>query len=350
MSESNKILLYGANGYSAKLILEEFIKRGINPVLGGRNGKEIKDLAHTYSCDYKIFDLSDPEFVKEQLSDFKLLLNCAGPFKYTAEILMDACIKAKTHYLDITGEIPVIELAWSKTEAAEKAGVILLPSVGFDVIPTDCLAKRLSEKMPGAVSLQLGLITKNGKISRGTWRTTIEMMAGEGKIRSEGKIVDSIIGKKKISVTNDKIKFRGISIPWGDVSSAYYSTGIPNIEVYLAVPKTALKYSKSITLLQKVLRIDFLRNGILFYMKKRFYGPTEEERNAAKTYVWGRVSNAEGKTLEETARVMEGYNLTALGAVESTQRILEGNISPGAKTPSLAFGSEFLDMFLVNGG
>lgn len=343
----DRLMIYGANGYSAQLIIEELISRKIELLLAGRNESVLKQLAQKYNCDYIAFDIFDDVKVDESLQDVHTLLNCAGPFKYTAKDLMEACLRTKTNYLDITGEMPVMHLAFSLDKIAKESGIVILPSVGFDIIPTDCLAKRLSEQMPEATHLKLGLLNKRGKISRGTWLTTLEFLGGTGKIRRHGKLIDSKIGEFTINVTAKDFSLSGISIPWGDVYSSYYSTGIENVEVYLALPKVVVMFRPLLVFFLKILKVQFIKNIVVNYIKKNFTGPTKEERDSTETYVWGRVENSKGKMIEEVYQFMEGYNLTAKGAAECAERVLKNSLQPGTYTPSLAFGSDFMDLFVV---
>jgi len=341
------IMVYGANGYSARLIIEELLLRKIKPILAGRNVIAIVQLANEYKCDYKIFNLDDENVIDAALSNIHTLINCAGPFKYTAKELIEACIRTKTNYLDITGEIPVLHLAFSMAKQAKKKGIVILPSVGFDIIPTDCLAKRLSEMMPDATHLKLGLINNRGKISRGTLLTTLEFLGGIGKIRREGKIVDSKLGELSIKVILKNFSFRGMSIPWGDVYSSYISTKIPNAEVYLAGSYFLIHWRKVIITFLKILKIPFIKKITAYLIKKNITGPSKQERDSAKTFIWGRVENAKGEMKEEVYQVMEGYNLTGKGAAVCAECVLTNSLKPGVYTPSSAFGSSFLDQFVI---
>jgi short subunit dehydrogenase-like uncharacterized protein len=343
----NKLMIYGANGYSAQLIIEELLNRGIKPILAGRNETAIKNVSKKYSCEYRVFDLTDEQKSIEAFSNVHTVLNCAGPFKYTAKDMIDYCLRTGTNYLDITGEMPVHAYAFGCDKQAKEKGIVILPSVGFDIIPTDCIAKRLSEQMPDATSLKLGFLNINGKISRGTMLTTLEFLGGAGRIRRNGKLVESPIGEYRIRVKKDNFMFNGISIPWGDVFTSYLSTGIPNIEVYLGLSYSVFLSRKILLSLAKLLRIPVIKKITSDYIKIKFTGPNKNKRDSTKTFIWGRVENEKGEMAEEIYQVMEGYNLTAVGATESAIRVLNDEVKPGAYTPSLAFGSKFLDLFVV---
>ncbi|NJD22459.1 MAG: saccharopine dehydrogenase [Melioribacter sp.] len=345
---NNKLMVYGANGYSAQLIIEELISRGIKPILSGRNESALKELSHKYNCEYIAVDLYDNVKLDSALDGVHTVLNCAGPFKFTAKEIMEACLRCKCNYLDITGEIPAMYMAFYLNQKAKEKRVVFLPSVGFDIIPTDCLAKRLSEQMPDATHLKLGFSNKGGKISRGTWLTTLEFLGGTGRIRRDGKLVESNIGEYTIDFKIKNFSFCGLSIPWGDVYSSYQSTKIPNVEVYIALPRLMVKLKSLVLFFLKILKIPLIKNIVAIFMKKILTGPVKSKRDSTKTYVWGRVENAKGKMIEEIYQVMEGYNLTAIGAAESVERVLKNTLKPGTYTPSLAFGSDFMDLFVIN--
>lgn len=342
----NKLMVYGANGYSAQLIIEELIQRDIKPILAGRNLEAIKNVASKFTCDYRVFNLNDDSESKNSLEDIHTLINCAGPFKYTAKDMIDYCLDTKTNYIDITGEIPVFAYAYGCNNRAKESGIVILPGAGFDVIPTDCLAKKLSELMPDATHLKLGFMNRKGGISRGTTLTSLEFISGNGKIRRNGKIIDSPIGEFTIDVKHPLLSMYGISIPWGDVFTSYISTGIPNIEVYMGLPRILFYLRKVLFVLLRIYKISFIKKLSAQYVSKNFTGPDKETRDKTETFIWGRVENGKGESIEQVYRIMEGYNLTSKGASEAAIRVLNKEIKPGFYTPSMAFGSKFLELFV----
>lgn len=346
MASQKEVLLYGANGYSAQLIIEELLSKNILPVVAGRTHNKIKSAATKFGCEFKIFDLDDFETICNEIVNFKVVLNCAGPFQFTAEKLIKACIKEKVNYIDITGEIPVIEYAWSKNDEAKKAGICIIPSVGFDVIPTDCLSVITARKIKNPQSLEILLQNENVKISRGTLITTIEMMCNSGKLRKEGKIIDSPIGEKVFVKDIGEKKYYGISIPWGDVASAYYSTGIKNITVYLGVNRIIYSLRKVLLQLIKLLRVNLIKSGIIRIIKLLVTGPDEKKRKKVKSYIITSVKN-EIESCTDINLVTEGYTLTKIGAATAVERILQGIDKKGTLTPAMAFGYDFVNPFVI---
>ena len=174
-----KFLLYGANGYTGQLITRYSKEYGLTPILAGRTESKIKPLADTYNLDYKIFSLDNQSDVDAALSDVKIVLHAAGPFMHTAQPMIEACLRNGVHYLDITGEIGVFEMAHRYDKQAGEKGIVIMPGVGFDVVPTDCMAVYLKNKMPDATHLKLAFGNVGGGWSQGTATTMVEGL-GEG--------------------------------------------------------------------------------------------------------------------------------------------------------------------------
>lgn len=344
---SNQIMVYGANGYTAQLIIKDLLKLNVKPVLAGRNKNYIEEASNKFNCRYRIFSVDDESKILGNLSGISTLLNCAGPFKYTARKLIDACLSAKVNYLDIEGEVDVLESIRLYDERAKEKGIVILPSVGFDVVPSDCMAKKLSEKMPDATSIQIGLKNEKGGISRGTWLTTFEMLGVPGKIRKDGKIIDSIIGEKTFSIKQNEFKFYGISIPWADVYSAYYSTGIPNVEVYMHFPP-ALSFLRGLSkLLQKIFSNQSIKKTFSNIVIRSKFGPSKKERENSTSIIIEKLSNDKGDSITEAYRFIDGYCLTASSAANITIKVNNGEVASGVQTPSLAVGSDFMNQYII---
>jgi short subunit dehydrogenase-like uncharacterized protein len=341
MIPSKPWLLYGANGYTGELIAREAVRRGMHPILAGRSRAKIEKLADELQCHHAVFDLDDHTTMVQSLQGIAAVLNCAGPFSRTARSMMQACLATHIHYLDITGEIEVFELAHSVHEKAERAGIVLCPGVGFDVVPTDCIALKLKQSMPDATHLALGFDGASG-LSKGTAKTTIEAIGAGARVRRDGKIVSVPLASQTRRIDFGRGERDAVGIAWGDVSTAYYTTGIPNIDVFIASSPKATRSMRRGNLLRPLLRQGWMQGVLKFAVDKRLRPPTQAERDNNPTYVWGEVRNAAGRTLTARLRTLNGYALTVTASLGIMAEILTRPHPPGFTTPAKLMGADYV--------
>lgn len=344
-SPSYKLLIYGANGYTGQLICEEAARQGLQPVLAGRSEYSIAQLAEKYGWAYRIFSLDTVEAIADQLCDIMVVLHAAGPFRFTAKNMIEACMQKGIHYLDITGEMEVFAIANGMHQKALQKNIMLMPGTGFDVVPTDCMALNLKEKMPDATSLELAFVTLGGQISHGTAMSMSEKLGEGGASRIDGKIVREPIGFKGKTLSLYGKKYKVMSIPWGDVYTAYHTTGIGNIRAYTGTIPLTFNLLKLQALFNPVLRSGWFKKWLQKKINAAPAGPSPEKREKAITYVWGEVTNATGKKLSDHFKCPDGYTLTALASVEIAKRVLNGDWKPGYHTPAGCYGASLMEDF-----
>lgn len=335
------ILLYGANGYTGRLIADLCATYGVKPLLAGRNEVELKEMGTKFNLPYTVVSLNQPELLREILADVQVVIHAAGPFSHTALPMLEACIATKTHYLDITGEIAVFELAKTLNRKAEEAGVMLMSGVGFDVVPTDCMALYLKNKLPDATHLQLAFVNSGGGISHGTASTMVEGLGQPGAVRENGVIVPKPVGHKSRWLTLDGKKYFVMTIPWGDVSTAYHTTGIPNIETYTGVKPTVHTMLKFQGLWNKLLRTQFVKKKIQKRVDQ-ISGPDDEARISGRSLVWGGVRNAAGQAYTALLQTPEGYTLTAHSSLIIVKKVMNGELKTGYQTPASVYGENLI--------
>lgn len=339
--EQTPLLIYGAYGYTGELITQNAVKKGWKPLLAGRNEEKLKLLANRFGLEYAVFDVNEKEKLLAALQDKKVLLHCAGPFAHTFKQMINACIQTGTHYLDITGEIGVFEGAAAKNEAAKKAGIMLMPGTGFDVVPSDCLAAYLKQQLPDATSLKLAF-TSLGRMSRGTSLTMVENLGSGGAVRKNGKIINVKNAHNVQEFPFGEKKILCATIPWGDVSTAYYSTGIPNIETYMSASPSMIKSMKMGNYIGWLLSSSLVQNYLKAQVNKRKPGPDETERKNGYSIFYGEVQNEKGEKKSAGLKTLEGYSLTAATSVNIAEKVLKGNFKTGYMTPSQAYGADLI--------
>jgi short subunit dehydrogenase-like uncharacterized protein len=328
-------IIYGANGYTGTLIAREAVRRRLSPILAGRSADAVGALAAELGLAHRVFAVE-----KADLGGAAMVLHCAGPFSVTGAPMMDACLRAGAHYLDITGEIDVFEQAWARDAAARSAGVVLCPGVGFDVIPTDCVAAALKEVLPDAVRLALGFETRSG-VSPGTAKTSVEALAMGSRVRRGGRIVrQPRPHMRRIDFGNGEKT--AMTIGWGDVSTAFHSTGIPDIEVYAAVPHLVARAAGLGSRVHRLMGWAPVQT-LLKRAAGRMAGPDATARSRDATYVWGEAENAAGAQRTARVRTANVYDVTVHGALAVAAFVLGRDGPGGTFTPSLLMGPDLVE-------
>lgn len=340
-TERATFLVYGATGFTGELIARLAHERGHRPVLAGRNGPEVAALAARLALEHRVFALDSATDIDRGLEGFGAVLNCAGPFSRTARPMVEACLRSRVHYLDITGELTVFETLAARDAEAKAAGVMFLPGVGFDVVPSDCLAAHLKWRLPTATHLRLGFQSL-GRVSRGTATTLAENLHHGGVVRRGGVLTPVPAAWKTRVIDFGRGPTTATTIPWGDVSTAYFSTGIPDVEVYMAAPLRLRVLARAAHWLAPLTSSRVFQEFLKRRIRSGPAGPSDAERARGLSLLWGEVEDPSGARCVSRLCTPEGYSLTAQTALLIVERVLAGDAPPGFQTPSLAYGKDLI--------
>lgn len=334
-------MIYGANGYCGRWLAREAMRRGLNPVLAGRDAAAILNLATELKLQWRSFDLANPGTVAHALGEIDAVVNCAGPFLRTGEKMIAGCLAARTHYIDITGEIDVFAAAERRHAEAVAAQIVLCPGAGFDIVPTDCVAAVLKEALPDADHLAIGFDASR-EMSPGSASTIVESLKLGCRVRRAGEIVDVPFGYRRRRIDFGEGEAGAVIIAWGDVATAYFSTGIPNIEVYLRVPAADFAVAAALNLLLPLLKWPAVERA-LGRLARRAKGPSERQVREGRCLIWGEVRNSAGET--RTARLVtpDAYRLTIDAVFMTLAHLLEQSPAPGYYTPSRLMGARCVE-------
>jgi short subunit dehydrogenase-like uncharacterized protein len=286
-------LLYGVTGYVGSAIARLAAEAGLEPIVAGRDSEPVAAAAAHLGVPHRVFSVTDTGALEAALSEVCVVLNLAGPYLPTAEAIAPACVRTGTQYLAISGELPAYQRLLALHEAAVSAGVMLMPSVGFDVVPTDCLAAYLHRRLPEATHLELAFnIMGPAGMPPGTARTFIEnAQNGTNWERRDGELVRAKRGNLRRSVDFGEGPRTAHLLPWGDLVTAHRSTGIPNIAVYAALPPALRRQISLMEVLAPLLRFEWMRALARRSVKP---GASETQRSATRMHVWGQVRDAAG--------------------------------------------------------
>lgn len=337
--KKNRLMIYGAYGYAGELMVREAVKQGVKPIIAGLSAAKLKPLADELGLEYRAFSIED---AATHLEHVGVLLSCAGPFSATAELMVRACLDRHVHYLDITGEIEVFRKCYAQNSQAREQNIIVMPGVGTDIVPTDCLAAMLKEKLPTATRLDLAFCFGTS-MSIGTLKTSIESLGRGGLIREDNQLqtVPNAFRTRKIPF-QDRLRWAA-TIPWGDVFTSGISTGVPNGVVYMAMSKTSIYMARITNPFQRIIgrpaMQNFLKNLAGRFVKK---GPNAQARETERGQFWGEATAPNGDKVAMTISTSNVYALTVVVGIRIAQYCLEYTGPGGYFTPSMLLGSNFI--------
>ena len=337
----DRFLLYGATGYVGRATASLAVQRGLRPVLAGRS-ERVRDLAEELGTEAVVVEVDDAAGLTAALAGQPVVLNCAGPFRHTYRPLFAACLATGTHYLDITGESVVLEEAAAADAAAKQAGVMLLPAAGFDAVPTDCLAAHLARRLPTATRLRLAVAFEGpASMPPGTAQTVIESAAYESSLlhRVDGRIVEAP-SRPSLDVDFGSGPLPTVPRTWADIHVGYQSTGIANIDVYMALSPRQISQQELLERLRWLLRFRLLRELIRRQIPS---GATAAQRAVSAAHVWGEVVDDRGNRAVSRIHGPEaGLVWTSRCALDVVAHVLAGDAPPGHHTPATAYGPDLV--------
>jgi short subunit dehydrogenase-like uncharacterized protein len=348
----SNLLIYGVTGYVGGLISRLAAAAGLPHLAAARDLEQVMAHADPLMLPARTFSLSDPVKVGRALGDVAVVLNAAGPFAETALPLAEACLRAGAHYLDLADEVPELEALRRLDARAREAGIMLLPGVGFGVLPTDALAARLKRRLPSALRLRLAVETAGG-MSRGSLRTLFrDLRRGAGVKRRGGELVPAHAGEERLVLDLGGGRRVAVTDPWrGDLASAWWSSVYPEIDVYAVhpawlrwlcsprwLPRSALASPVRALLASRAGRA-LVRRAIAL----RPAGPGEQELAAGLTRIWTQAEDASGHRVTARLRGPERHLFTARTALWVAQRVLAGRLRVGFQTPATAYGPDLVD-------
>ena len=339
---TDPLLLYGATGYTGRLLLDELLATGVRPILGGRNEAKLRALAEPLGLPWRTAQLGEPAEVDAALRDVHAVLHAAGPFSTTSRPMVDGCLRTGVHYLDVTGEIPVIEALAKRHAEARRRGIMIVPGVGFDVVPSDCLAAHVAARLPGARRLVLA-ITGLEFATPGSAKTLVEHAFYGVQVRRDGEIVPLPGGVHQRSFDFGQGARPCLSVLWGDVASAYYTTGIPDIDVYFEATPPVRFLLMASRYFGWALATSPWQTWLKAQADMLPQGPTGTQRaQASDGVVVAEATDGRGGHAAARLRTPEIYTFTGMAGAAVARRVLRGDVELGFQTPARLFGPDFV--------
>jgi short subunit dehydrogenase-like uncharacterized protein len=335
-----QLLLYGATGYTGKLLALAGRARGLTPILGGRSATKLRALAAELSLECRVAALDRPEELDQALRGVSVVLNAAGPFSSTAAPLIDACLRAGAHYLDVTGEVAAIDRASRRAAEARRERVMIMPAVGFDVVASDCLIAHVAARAKSARRVFVG-VSGLALLSRGSARTILEQLGQPVWVRRQGALVQAPPGSLERTFDYGAGPRPSVAVSWGDVASAYFTTGIPDITAYFEATGPVRAQTALTRVLGPVAALPAWRQWLALNVGLVPEGPTDAARAERRAVIVVEVEDARGHVARSRLQAPEAFSFTASAATAIAARVLAGDLEPGFQTPARVYGPEF---------
>jgi short subunit dehydrogenase-like uncharacterized protein len=341
------IAVYGATGYTGRLVAAELVRRGAEAVLVGRNAAKLEIVAEDLGgVQTRVAPLDDLAALREALEPCAAVISCAGPFAEHGEPVLTAAIGAGTHYLDTTGEQRYMRRVFDEFGAqAQRARVALLPAMGFDYAPGDMLAAVTAASTEPVDELVVAYAVIGFGASRGTLRSVLGVLAGGDVEWRDGQLAPGPRSRSAGSFDFGEPvgRQRVIRLPAGEHLTVPRHVQTHRVRTVLTIA-TVLPFARLFAPAAPVLMpaVGLLvrtpaRRAIELAIGRLPEGPSTEDRRRAQFTVVCEASAGE----ERKRRVLTGtdlYGLTARTTVEGALRCAAPSFeAAGALAPSQAF-------------
>jgi len=338
---TGRVLIYGATGFTGRLLAERARALGMDALLAGRNRQRVERLSQTTGLSGRTLALGDGSVLDAALADVDVVLNSAGPFDLTARPLVEACLRTGTHYLDVSGELPIFQQLHAYDHAARAAGVMVMPGAGFVVAASDCLAAHVAGRVPGARHLRLAL-SRTDLVSRGSFATMLGLVRERVSVRRDGLLCAVPVGTLERGFNYGHGDRVSSAASWADVFTAYYTTGIANIAVYLETDEWTRWFYQFGAYFARPINLPPMQKLMALQARVWPEGPSGERRAAAPRVIVAEAEDDFGRCVRARLHTPDGYSFTQLCALAIVERVFAGELRAGFQTPAGVYGADFI--------
>jgi short subunit dehydrogenase-like uncharacterized protein len=338
---TRRVLLYGATGFSGRLIAERLVEGGRDVVLAGRDAQRLAVLAETMGVSYRVFDLGDPQRIEHGLADIHIVVNAAGPFRQTASVMIDACIRTRTHYVDIAGEWPVFASALSRGRAAAAGGTMLMPGVGFSIVASDCLLAHATAQVSDATLLRVA-VSQPVVMSRGTLRSMSAMTSRTVMVRRDGALRPIPVGQLERSFDFGEGLRTSVAVSLPDVVTGQHTTGVGSIEAYAEAGWWSRILYQGGAIAARIFDDGVVQQSLQLLSAVWPAAPPPAARQRAGHVIVVEAVDRWRRARHFRLRTLDGYTVTAITSGAIIERIFADDLIPGFQTPADLYGADLI--------
>jgi short subunit dehydrogenase-like uncharacterized protein len=336
-----RVLIYGATGYTGRLIARRLRRLRCHIVVAGRTPDRVQALSAELGVAGRAVAIDEAEALDQALDDVDVLINAASPFASTAPALIESCLRTKTHYLDITGELPVFQNAFGYDASARKRGIMIMPGAGLGIVASDCLAAHVAELVPNAKYLRIALLRPNS-FSRGTFRSALGLANSRVSIRRNGRLISLPVGRLQRAFDFGDGERESVAVSWADIFTAYHSTGIRNIETYFEADFAARALYQLGAGVADAMQLKPVKTLIDAIASAWPEGPPDVRRQTEQCVIVAEAEDSWRQRRCVRLTTPDGYSFTAEAATLIAQRILRGDFASGFQSPARVYGADLV--------
>ncbi len=346
------IAVYGATGYTGKLVAAELAASGADYVLAGRSAEKLDALAEDLggSVETRAVALDDPEGLRDLLTPCAAVIACAGPFSVHGEPVLEAAVDTATHYLDTTGEQTWMRTAFEDYgPRAHSAGTTVIPAMGFDYVPGDMIAALTAQGMGEVDEVVLAYSVAGFGMTRGTQLSGLEMVGG-GDVewrKLKWMPADQSVGRGTYLFPEPIGRQRMVRYPAGEQITVPRHVATRQVRTMITAstlaPSPLARALPALTRSTGLAMRTPLRKAVGKMISRLPEGPKLEDRQAARFTIVCDVIRG-GDARRGVIRGSDVYGMTAAAITAGAIIAARGGISAtGALAPSQAFEpAEFL--------
>ncbi len=346
---AGRLLVYGATGFTGRLVVDEARRLGFAPVLGGRSARTLEQMRDAVGgAEIRVADAARPESLAGLCHGIGVIANCAGPFAGLGEPVLRAALEAGAHYLDTTGEQEYMARVMDGLQPeAQRRGVTAIVAHAFEYALGDCAARIAIEETPEAATLEVFNRVEGFAATPGTRQSALEALGGRhlAVVNGRRRLEAPASQRATLRFPDEDVDRVGLCFGGGEVLSApSYAATLRTVRTYLVLPPLVA------TLAPLALRAaaPLLRSRLRGWLGHRLAGGSQgpgPERRDQPWWVMARVRAPGGGGTRVTVSGYDSYGITAVIVALGARWLLEGRSKrPGVVTTAQAFDPRaFLD-------
>jgi short subunit dehydrogenase-like uncharacterized protein len=346
--DRGSLVVYGATGFTGRLVVDEARRLGIDAILAGRNARALEAMAEEIGApEVRVGDATKPATLEKLFEGAGAVVSCAGPFARLGEPVLRAAIESGAHYLDTTGEqLWMARMIDVHSSEAERRGTTAILAHAFEYAVGDCAARLAVEATPGAETVEVVNRVEGFGTSRGTKKSALDVLTKpalavvNGRRREEMQLAH----RGRFRFPDEDFDRVAVSYGGGEVLSApSFAATVRTVRTYLAVPDAVATVAPWIVRGAGTFLTARLQRLLEARIERSAVGPGEERRDQP-WWVMARV-RAAGRETRVTVSGYDSYGITGVICAVGAQWLLAGKATrSGVMTSAQAFDSRaFLD-------